>query len=123
MRPDKLPIEPFTSGDAWAGIPTVIITIGPDGGPYATPASPLTLATMRFSKIGSESATVVELSTAGAAQITIVSAANWELSIPVQIIPGLTAGKWAWQLRCHDSSATGNPQTYLSDTLEILETI
>lgn len=123
MIPQKLPLTPFVEGDAWRDAIAIAITTGPDGGPYATPASPLTLATMRFSKIGSEAATVVQLSTADATQITIVSAAGWELSLPVQIIPGLTAGKWAWQLRCRDNSATGNPQTYLADVIEILETI
>lgn len=122
MKRTKLPIDPFTEGDSWDGIPALVISVGPEGGPYAPPASPLALVTMRFSKIGSEAQTIVELSSAVPAQITIVSAANWEFSIPEQILP-VTEGKWDWQICCKDSTATGKPKTYFADTVEVLNRI
>jgi len=123
MIAQKMPLTPWTEGDAWEGVPAILITTGPDGGPYTAPDSPLTLVTMRFKKIGDASAPIVELSSAAAGEITIVSAATWEISLPRQIIPGLTAGRWLWQIRCTDSSANGNPQTYLEDIAYIRETV
>lgn len=123
MRPYKLPTEPFTEGDSWDGIPAAIVTIGPEGGPFVAPASPLSLVTMRFQKLGSENEPIVELSSATAGEITIVSAANWEFSIPEQIVPGLTEGKWIWQIKCKDSTATGTPKTWMAGEQEVLASI
>lgn len=117
MTPQKLALTPFTEGDEWDGIPSLTVTI--NGAP---PASPLTLVTMRFKKANSLPGEVVELSSADA-EITITSAANWEITIPPQIIAGLTFGKWTWRLKFKDSTADGAPQTYLGDELTVLETV
>jgi len=121
MIPAKLPLVPFTEGDTWGGIPAITITTGPEGGPYEAPADELEVVTMRFRKIGGTEAEVVELSSADDG-ITINSPANWTFTIPPQIVPGLTAGKWAWRLRCSADSGT-SLATYLADELVILETV
>ena len=117
MTPQKLALTPFTEGDEWEGIPSLTVTI--NGAP---PASALTLVTMRFKKANSLPGEVVELSSADA-EITITSAANWGISVPAQVVAGLTYGKWTWRLKCRDNSATGRPKTYLADELTVLETV
>jgi hypothetical protein len=116
MTPQKLALTPYTEGDTWAGIPSLIVTIN-----GAAPASSLTLVTMRFKKSGGLESETVELTSATAGQITIANAATWEISIPAQIIPGLTAGKWTWRMRFQD--ATGQKLTYLADEITVLETV
>lgn len=123
MTPQALTLDPFTEGDEWEGIPGLQIQIGPTGGPYAAPESPLAIVTMRFKRVGREASAAVELSSETAGEITITDAATWEFSIPPQIVPLLTCGTWTWRIRCKDSTATGKPKTYLADTLEVLETV
>jgi hypothetical protein len=118
MTPAKLALEDFTEGDEWEGIPSLTLTIN-----GAAPASPLTLVTMRFKKANALPGDAVELTSATAGQITIVSAANWEISIPPQIVAGLTFGKWTWRIRCTDATTDGAPKTYLGDVLTVLETV
>ncbi len=118
MNPEKLALEKFTEGDEWDGIPALSITV--NGAP---PDAPLAVVTMRFKKAGDVPSEVVELTSATAGQITISSAENWEISIPAQIVAGLTRGKWAWRLKCRDNSASGRPKTYLADEITILETV
>jgi hypothetical protein len=123
MIPQKLPLTPFTEGDEWEGIPSIAITVGPTGGPFVPPTAPLAQVTLRFKKAGGVPSEVVELSTATAGQITITSAANWQFTIPAQIVAGLTYGKWAWRIKCRDNTGTGKPKTYLADELTVLETV
>lgn len=113
MTPQKLALTPFTEGDTWNGIPSLTVTV--NGSP---PASALSLVTMRFKKSG-ESGTVVELTSPG--QITINSALNWTLTVPAQILAGLTSGKWDWRMRFTD--AAGKKRTYLADQITVLESI
>ena len=123
MTPQKLTLTPFTEGDEWEGIPAITITVGPEGGPFAPPAAPLSLVTMRFKKSGSVPSDAVELTSATVGQITMTSAANWEFTIPAQIVAGLTYGKWTWRIKCKDNTGTGKPKTYLADELTVLETV
>jgi len=124
MKPQKLFIEAFTEGDEWDGIPEISITVGPEGGPFAPPANPLSVVTMRFKKASDvQPNAVVEISSATAGQITITNAATWTFSIPPQIVALLAYGKWKWRIRCKDNTATGKPKTYLADEVEILETV
>lgn len=58
---------------------------------------------------------LLELSSA-AATITITSAANWEFTVPRQLIP-LPTGTYAWCFRATDINSL--PQTYLQGTMEI----
>lgn len=119
MTPQKLALDPITEGDAWAGIPSLTVLIN-----GVAPASTLDKVTMRFKKAGDVPSDAIELTSEGASpEINIVSAENWEIEIPPQIIPGLTAGRWTWRMRFWDSSADGNPQTYLADELTVLETV
>ena len=124
MQPQALALDPFTEGDEWEGIPGIQIKVGPEGGPYAAPESPLDIVTMRFKRSGRVSSTViVELSSETPGEITITDAAAWEFSIPAQVVPLLTCGTWTWRIRCKDSTPTGKPKTYLADTIEVLETV
>jgi hypothetical protein len=116
MTPQKLAITPFTEGDTWDGIPSLTVTI--NGSP---PASALSQVTMRFAKNGSEGEQTVELTSATAGQIDITSAADWIITIPPQIVAGLTTGKWTWRMRFQD--AAGKKRTFLADELTILETV
>lgn len=118
MTPQKLSLESFTEGDEWDGIPALTFRV--NGSP---PATPLALATLRFKLAAPAAGAVVQLSSATAGQITIVSAANWEITVPPQIVAGLTKGRWSWRLRCSDTSTTGRPKTYLADEILVLETI
>ena len=123
MKFAPLKLESFTEGDEWDGVPSISITVGPEGGPFAPPANPLSVVTMRFKKTGSVQSEVVELTSATAGQITITNAATWTFSIPAQIVPGLTSGKWMFRIKCKDNTATGKPKTYLGDELVVLETV
>lgn len=114
MIPKTQEIESFVEGHTWPGIPAVTIRVG--GNP---PASPISTVVMRFEKIGSEGEEV-ELSSATAGQITIASAANWEFSVPKQIVPGLTAGRWRWMTTITDSEATPNKDPYLTGDFTVL---
>lgn len=116
MTPQKLALTPFTEGDTWSGIPSLTITV--NGAP---PASVLSLVTMRFKKSGGLPSDVVQLTSATAGQITITSAPNWQITVPAQIVPALTTGKWIWRMQFTD--AAGKKRTYLADELTVLETV
>lgn len=116
MTPQKLSLTPFTEGDTWDGIPSLTITI--NGAP---PASNLSLVTMRFKRAGGLESDVVELTSATPGQITISSAANWQITVPAQIVPTLTTGKWDWRMKFTD--AAGKKRTYLADQITVLETV
>jgi hypothetical protein len=116
MIPQKLAITSITEGDTWDGIPSLTVTIN-----GAAPASALSIVTMRFAKIGSEGEQTVELTSATAGQINITNAATWTITVPAQIVPGLTAGKWTWRMRFQD--AAGKKRTYLADEITVLETV
>ena len=121
--PQKLKIEPFTEGDEWEGLPSVSILVGPAGSTPAPPATPLATVTMSFRQTGAGQSSIVVLSSANPGEIEITSAEDWTFSVPEQIVPGLTAGKWSWRIRLTDTSTTGRPKTYLSDELTVLETV
>ena len=116
MTPQKLSLTPFTEGDTWDGIPSLTVTI--NGSP---PASALSLVTMRFKKSGGLESETVQLTSATVGQITITNAATWAITVPAQIVPALTTGKWTWRMRFQD--ATGDKRTYLADEITILETV
>lgn len=111
MLPSTYNIAPFIAGDHWSGIPLVTITV--NGAP---PASALASARMRFKSLDEPSAAVVELSSA-AGKITIISAANWQLSVPAQAVPALTAGRWSWNMET--TAANGTVKTYLRGELNV----
>lgn len=115
MTPRSIALEPFTQGDHFPGIPALTITVND-----VPPASPLARAVMRFFPAdgnGDE----VELDSNTPGQITILNAANWELSIPRQAIPFLTAGRWNTQIKLTDS--TGAVDTYISTQQLVLPTV
>ncbi len=114
MTPKTITLEPFTEGDHFPGIPALSILI--EG---VTPATPLATAIMRFAPADG-SAEPVELTSADE-QITIVSAANWEISVPRQAVPGLTARRWNCQIKLIDT--TGIKDTYISTQQLVLPTV
>ncbi len=121
MTPQKLPLTAFTEGDTWDGIPQITIKVGPDGGPFGAPETPLELVTLRFKKANDLPGSVVELSSADS-EITITSAANWIFTIPEQKVAGLTEGKWDWRLRC-TTDGGDDVKTYLADQITVLPTV
>jgi hypothetical protein len=114
MKPESITLEPFTEGDHWEGIPAITILINDE-----PPASALSGVRIRFTK-DVRTVEVVELTSADD-QITIVDANAWELSIPEQAVPGLTAGKWRWNLET--TNAAGVVKTYLEGTLLVLRDV
>lgn len=115
MKPSKLALQDFTAGDTWEGIPSITIRVN-----GAAPASDIASVTMRFKQANLVPGDVVELSSA-AGKITIVNANTWEISVPEQLVPGLTHGKWMWRIRITD--AAGKKATYLADELCVLEDV
>lgn len=114
MTPAKLALEPFTEGDRWDGIPGLTLTVN-----AVTPASPISLVTMRFKKAGSVPSDVVELTSAVPTEILIASNADWEITVPPQEVPELTWGEWTWRIRI--TAADGTKKTYLADNIKVLE--
>lgn len=114
MTPKSITLEPFTEGDHFPGIPALTLQIAGD-----VPATPLATALMRFSPADGNG-TAVELSSADS-KITIVSAANWEISVPRQTVPGLTAGRWNCQIKLVDTS--GVKDTYIATQQLVLPTV
>jgi len=116
MKPQTLALVPFTAGDTWEGIPGIVVTIN-----GAAPVSAMSLVTMRFRKSGLAASTAVELSSAQAGQIAITNAATWAFNVPEQIVAGLTAGTWTWQIRI--TNAAGVKKTYLVGEIIVLDTV
>jgi hypothetical protein len=116
MKPATLVLEPMVQGDTWDGIPSITLMI--NGAP---PAEALASVRMRFQRDGKQLPNYVELTSTVAAQITISSAAGWELVVPPQPVPDLTRGSWSWNLETTD--ALGAVRTFLQGTLEILRGI
>lgn len=106
--------DPIYAGDTWPGIPAITLTL--DGIP---PVFALASARLVFFKngqpAGKSPATGITL--ASPSTITIVSAANWSMLIPPQILP-LDPGEWTFQFKTTD--AAGTVQTWFAGTLTIL---
>lgn len=115
MTPYNYPLGPFTAGDHFPGIPSLSLQIN-----GAAPASALASARMRFKPSDRRPDAAVEL-TSGAGKITISSAANWQMTVPVQAVPGLTAGTWKYNLET--TNAAGVVQTFLAGELSVLEDV
>lgn len=114
MKPESITLEPFVAGDHWEGISAITIAIND-----APPASPLASVRMRFTK-DERTEDVVELSSADN-KITIVDADAWEIRVPEQAVPGLSAGRWRWNLET--TSAAGVVKTYVQGTLQVLKDV
>ena len=108
MIPIRQDLTPFTAGDYFPGIPGIIIDIG--GVP---PAASLVRARLGFVAADKRTATPFVMTTENAT-ITLVSGANWHLSIPRQAVPLLTAGIWIYNLELQD--ANGVVDTYMVGT-------
>ena len=122
MEPKPFPLEPFTAGDTWQGLPTQdgvpFFSLQIDGG---APASLLAKVVMRFTpQDQTKKATVVEISSDSDA-IEIITPAAWTFSIPAQAIPELIAGTWDWQIKTIDAAAC--KETWLADSIVILRNI
>lgn len=116
MEPAKLTLDPFTEGDGWKGIPALSIKVN-----GVTPAAAISSAEMLFAKNNNTQPNpAIELSSANN-KLTIVSAANWEISVPPQVVPGLTEGEWLFQIKI--TPVGGLPETYVSDVLTVLKTV
>lgn len=113
MTPATYTIPSHTSGDMWAGISSLTITIN-----SVAPTVALASARIQFRKSAAGSV-VLELSTADDT-ILIESAANWEISVP-KIVVSIPAGVYVYDLQTVDGD--GDTKTYLGGTWTILEDI
>jgi hypothetical protein len=115
MDPATLDLEPFTELTTWEGIPS--LTIQRNGTP---PPGNLASAEMRFQRTdaaegSSKESERVVLSSADESQIQIVDAAQWEIYVLEQVVPGLTEGNWRWVLETTDDA--GKPWIYVIGTI------
>jgi hypothetical protein len=108
--PQLLPLEYLLEGDTWLGFEELSVQI--DG---AAPLSALALVEVRFQKDQARAGVPVVLSSTAAAQVMITDAAGWKVKIPKQIIAGLTAGKWRYQIAF--TAADNERQTYYQGEL------
>jgi hypothetical protein len=116
MIPGKLKIEPFTAGDTWRGVPTFSIRVN-----GAAPSFPIAMAVMRFQKATAAMPNPPFELASNTTKLIVTSVANWELKVPPQIVPQLTAGDWDFQIKITDSQ--GTLETYIADTFTVLKTI
>lgn len=116
MIPGKLKIEPFTAGDTWRGVPAFSIRVN-----GAAPSYPIATAVMRFQKSTAAMPNPPFELASNTTKLVVISAANWELKVPPQIVPELTAGDWDFQIKITDT--LGTRETYIADTLTVLKTI
>lgn len=115
MTPPTYTLQPMVRGDQWRGISSITILVNGD-----PPASTLASARMHF-RLSRDSREIgLGLSSAVAGEITIVSAANWQMSVPPRSL-NLHAGLWGWDLET--TSAAGVVKTYLEGTLLIQQDI
>jgi hypothetical protein len=93
----------LVAGDTWLGF---TLKFNP------APVTPLALVTMRFQRAEPRVAGVpFQISSGTPAEIAISSATLWEVMVPAQILPLLTAGSWWMQMAFTD--AAGVVQTYI----------
>ncbi len=110
MTPGEVTLSSYSYGDTWNGIAQITVAVG--GSP---PAANLASVEMEFRPRSVPSKQAKLLTSPD--DITIVSAANWEISIPAQDLE-LNAGKYDWYLTTVD--ADGVRKTYIKGTIEVL---
>jgi hypothetical protein len=115
MTPSTLIIDPWVEGDTWDGLPGIKIKTGADLETAGPPATSLDSVVMRFSLGDEVNSSSVEISSEDD-QILIEDEDAWLFSVPSQIIPELTEGKWRWQIRCTSGTLV---KTYLQGEIEI----
>jgi|GEM_PF-5447701 len=116
MIPGKLQIESFTEGDSWRGVPAFSIRVN-----GAAPSFPIAMAVMRFQKATAAIPNPPFELASNTTKLIVTSVANWELKVPPQIVPQLTAGDWDFQIKITDTQ--GTRETYIADKLTVLKTI
>lgn len=109
--PAQLNLQPVVRGDTWVGVSSINITVD-----EVPPTDDLSFARIQFRKeVDSNPAgATLDTETGG---IVILSASNWQISLPEQKLP-LESGQWGWDLETTDS--TGRTKTYLAGTLEVI---
>lgn len=118
MDPQTLDLDPITEAASWEGIPAMTIQRN-----EAPPDAALTSVEMRFQRTdipANQPAEIAEINSDSAEQIQIVSAANWEISMPEQVLP-LVAGNWRYVLITTD--ANGKPWVYVVGTILVKPTV
>lgn len=114
MEAHQIDLAPHTEGTTWEGISSIgPITFSDGLGDPFTPPNPIDDAWCQFRRGGPDGPVALSFSTAGDPHIpiTLVSAANWELSIPpvsYDKIP-LKHGPYHWSLKIKDSAGTIYP--------------
>lgn len=98
-------------GDTWPGFPSLILRIND-----AVPASTIASAELVFFE-AEKGLRDTDLKLESPADITIVSAEEWEVEVPAKILD-LETGEWTFRLTIID--ATGYRRTYATGTIQIL---
>ena len=101
--------------DTWKGIP--LISIAVNDAPPTSPVESATLAFYRERMAGSELGAPLLVLSSAEAQITITSAANWQMVVP-KIDVDLPIGKYSFRFRTVDGNS--DKQTWFTGTLEII---
>ena len=106
-----IPQDPIFKGDTWPGFPAVTLRIND-----ALPDGQIDSVEMIFFE-AERGPDAPALTLASPDEITITSAANWEIEIPPQAL-ALAAGEWTFRLRVTDTNNI--LKTYGTGTLQIL---
>jgi hypothetical protein len=107
------PANAIYAGDTWPGIPSISIRPNDE-----IPADPVTSAKLIFFKAEEGPATPA-LELTSAAEITIISAANWEFDVP-PIILDLDPGEWTFRFSTVANDTHATVRTWIVGTLQIL---
>lgn len=99
----------FVAGNTWVGVP--LMTITPPTG-----AGNLDEVEIQFRQNSPSSPTYIAKLSISGGEITLVSAANWQFTIPAQVLP-LSAGTYFQSIKLYDDSATPKPFTYTQGTI------
>jgi len=102
----------FLEGDHFYGLPEVQIRTA-DG---SVPASPIASVVMRFAPVGGGDQAAFEL-TLAAGRITADLGA-WDIAVPEQAVPELSAGRWAWRLTTVNAAGVRRTWARGSQTVE-----
>ena len=115
--PLTLPLEHHLVGDDWDGFYQLSVEI--DGQPPGAALALVELVLALENRRPPQGAVV--LSSVVPAQILLVSAALWRVRILPQKLPGISAGRWKYQVRFTD--AAGVRKTYYQGDMLVAKSL
>lgn len=119
MTPGQNPLideaQSYTYGDEWPGLPLTTITIK-TGSTEAPPSSNLARVMIQWRANEDDEDTEHRLDSA-LGEVTIVSAANWQLLAVKRLITQIPVGKHVFAVLC--IAADGGPLTVIESNMEV----